>query len=328
MFPRLAATRKEARQTIKALAKNHGGVSFLITDKQASAIPSEAQTAMMSLGITPVVIDPDGLPFVSIATSARQLHIQRQHRKGFLQESTEAVSSLIHSLIATASSPLHNLHVTNFYLNEYQKMNNGELPKEILEIGFGKDPAGQLLACALRGIQFNGVSADKGPHVKLKTINYILGLLNVEANVEKARGAIIYEKLFQETDIKRCFALIYAHVVLEHVADPLSFFQTVNNRLQNNGVFISIVDLTGHVWGANPYDFLYPSQEEWMIKPIAQSLPTRYRRDDYVRIMREAGFTDIDIEVRSRMEPPEDLKQKYPEQDISPAMICLTCRKT
>jgi SAM-dependent methyltransferase len=157
-----------------------------------------------------------------------------------------------------------------------------------------------------------------------------MNILDFSVDVKRFEGTVTYQSTLQQLPVAGVYDLVYSHVVLEHVHDPIGFIQHAHRLLSEKGLFISTIDLTGHSYGEHPWSFLELSDEEFRARTTntGEFVANRLRYDDYLRIFAENGFQIERVEVPMRMDVPDAIRQRWNNADLSVAMVLFACSKT
>lgn len=320
----LNGTPEQAKAVTEFFPRHYGGRTMIFSPQEAAGIPERLQEAMLHHGIIGFIHScPGGLSCEDPGRTAHLIYGGTQSVHTDVSDSFNGLGLAILKANQMGSHPIHNMGVLNLYLDLFKK-ETGAYPKSVFEAGFGHDHIGQLFCCAFRGITFNGITPETHPLVDSAIANSILRSLFFRFDIDSFSGDVRYKTKLEDYRTDRRYELIYSHVVYEHVENVDSFTKAIFNVLDDKGLFITTVDLTGHSFGKAECSFLYLSDDEW--KAVVSSrdgtghVVNRMRHCDYVALFERVGFS-VKHEIISRMDIPPDLQAKYQDVDLSPRMV-------
>lgn len=325
-FPVVSGTDQQIAELIREFEFNFGGTMVAMRPAEADNLSEDFVDAVINAGVVGVVIGKGGLDASNPRITAKLIHQERANRAEHLGKIQKSLEKTLQYHLMSGSSPLHNLHVTSLYLHWYKEL-VGSHPKTVLEAGHGSDHTGQTLACAYHRISFNGVSTEEGPRFNLQEWTNVLSRIGLSVDLEKAVRRVVYGQALENTEFLVKFPFIFAHVVLEHVAQPSAFLKKVYDLLIPGGYFITIVDLTGHGYSPGDLDFLVHNDEQWAQNSASGTLPNRLRHHEWLQLLNTIGF-EVTCEIRMWADSvPPEAQARYPGVDLNPGMVRYNCRK-
>lgn len=324
----LRGTKEQAEAMAAIIQNRFGGKVLVFSPAEAAGIPERVQETMLHHGIIGLIYGcGDGYECRDLGRDAYLIHGGTQYVHDDVPKSFDALLVQILKANQMGSHPVHNMAVMNLYLGYYHQA-MGHYPPDVFEAGFGHDHLGQLLGCALHRIMFNGCSPDTESLVNAQPLKVIFNSLSMPIDLKTYEGDVCYGTRLEDYR-GGPFSFVFSHVVYEHVSHPRDFTQRIFDLLAPDGVFITMVDLTGHSFGKTEYDFLYLGDEKWQATQNPESsghVVNRMRHADYQKLFGGIGFA-VESEIIGKMEIPADLQALYPGVDLSPRMARYICRK-
>jgi SAM-dependent methyltransferase len=177
--------------------------------------------------------------------------------------------------------------------------------KRLLELGTGltNSTVYQLIA---RGCEV-AYSVEPYAHFNEKADRRMLQLACEKNNVAPD---VMVSKTRRIPDLNlvpdRSIEAVVSNSVLEHVADPLSLFMMLHEKLADDGIMFHIVDYRDHFF-KYPYHMLQFSRKTWRRWLDPGDLPG-WRLNDHVRMLEEAGFKVACREIKRDMDEFEKVK--------------------
>jgi SAM-dependent methyltransferase len=132
------------------------------------------------------------------------------------------------------------------------------------------------------------------------------------------------------------FDVVFSNAVLEHVGDVASSLRSMRELLAPGGIMAHDVDLRSHQnFEKHELHFLEYSPALWRAMTSNTGEPNRVRLPEYLRILEELGFEDVQIRIKSRFDPDVVRRvrprlarpfRKLSEDDLSVAVFLVTAR--
>jgi len=185
--------------------------------------------------------------------------------------------------------------------------------RSIIELGPGPDLGTGIIIIASGAKSYTAVDKNKlinrTPPV---FYNILLNYLKDLPEYEKAKIAVdnilkqsfdenfcyIHDPIFNLEDVpNKKYDILVSQAVLEHITDINKIFEILRHKLKPNSIMVNEVDLGTHpalIRDLDPLNLLRYSDRVWNLLKFDDS-PNRVRAADYRNILRQLGFTKIDI---------------------------------
>lgn len=330
LFIGIKATTAQQDDLIRELETIASIKAIPLTIDEVKAIPPIVQDALMTRGVIGLFYNENGIDCSSCWNAVNQIRGIMGLSALQINEYTKNLYQLLKFQSQVGSSLVHNFVVASLYLQRFRKLKK-KLPENILEIGFGRDPLGQILCCSGHGVQYSGLSPESGPIFDQKALVHTLFALGLHdiADLQKSTGNICYEMNIEDDHQLPPHPAVFSHVVLEHVERPSEFVERLSHLVRPGGYFITDIDMTGHSYGKTPYDFMKLNDEEFnQIATTAKTsaVKNRLKCDDWKALFETVGFK-VSYTVKSRMDVPQEIQDMYPGKDITPKMAAFSCQR-
>jgi SAM-dependent methyltransferase len=185
--------------------------------------------------------------------------------------------------------------------------------KNIIELGPGPDLGTGIIMLASGSKSYTAVDKNKLINSTPPVFyNILLSRLKELPGYEKAKNAVdnILEQRFDEDFCyihdssfnlesvpDKKYDILVSQAVLEHITDINKVFEILSHKLRPNSIMVNEVDLGTHtalIRDLDPLNLLRYSDSVWNLLKFDGS-PNRLRAADYRNILKQLGFTKINI---------------------------------